>query len=139
MKMRIGRKGVSPVIATLLLILIAVAAAILVYVWVTGFATSTTSTPPTGKINVKIEAAYYSGGNVIIYLRNIGDVDAVIDAVYIWDSGMKTLSASTSGLSTTVTPGALTSITVSATLSSGNYLIKVVTVDGYEFIARITV
>ena len=35
-------RGISPVIATLLLILIAVAAAVLVYVWVTGYASSMT-------------------------------------------------------------------------------------------------
>ena len=138
-------------ILVLLLILIAVAAAVLVYVWVTGFATSITSAPPAGKVDLKIEAAYYTDDStpkIVLYVRNIGDVDALIDYVYVWDNSMKTLMASTSKLNdgdpkdvVTVTPGELKSIEASleTTLSSGNYVVKVVTVDGYEFIARITV
>jgi flagellin-like protein len=37
MLMTSKRRGVSPVIATLLLIVIAVAAAVLTYIWVTGY------------------------------------------------------------------------------------------------------
>ena len=44
--MRARRKGVSPVIAALLLILIAVAAAVMLYAWVVGYAGQMRPTTP---------------------------------------------------------------------------------------------
>jgi len=52
------RKGVSPVIATLLLILIAVAAAVLLYTWVSGLSANVAGTQVTGKTLTLIQATW---------------------------------------------------------------------------------
>jgi flagellin-like protein len=59
--MRIARKGVSPVIATLLLILIAVAAAVLLYTWVSGLSANVAGSQVTGKTLTVIQATWAMG------------------------------------------------------------------------------
>ena len=80
-------KGISPVIATLLLILIAVAAAVLVYVWVTGYASSMTKAgAPELEERIKIDTVNATAGipiNVTIYVRNIGSTAVDISSAYI--------------------------------------------------------
>ncbi|MEM4790228.1 MAG: archaellin/type IV pilin N-terminal domain-containing protein, partial [Thermofilum sp.] len=55
------RKGISPVIATLLLIVIAVVAAVLTYIWVTGYmgTLSPREVPEQLKERIKIDAVSY--------------------------------------------------------------------------------
>jgi len=77
-----SKKGISPILATLLLIVIAVAAVIVTYAWVITFTTSTT-TQAGARIKfdmVKIDSATK---NVTIYVRNWGDGNVVVDKVYI--------------------------------------------------------
>jgi len=83
-------RGISPVIATLLLILIAVAAAVLVYVWVTGYASSMAQTSaPELEEQIKIDSVSVNLTNnyinVTVYVRNIGDVQVNITDLYIID------------------------------------------------------
>jgi flagellin-like protein len=59
--MRIARKGVSPVIATLLLILIAVAAAVLLYTWVSSLSANVAGSQVTGKTLTVIQATWAMG------------------------------------------------------------------------------
>jgi len=59
--MRIARKGVSPVIATLLLILIAVAAAVLLYTWVSGLSANVAGSQVSGKTLTLIQATWALG------------------------------------------------------------------------------
>jgi flagellin-like protein len=59
--MRIARKGVSPVVATLLLILIAVAAAVLLYTWVSGLSANVAGSKVTGKTLTVIQATWAMG------------------------------------------------------------------------------
>jgi flagellin-like protein len=61
--MRIAKKGVSPVIATLLLILIAVAAAVLLYTWVSGLSANVAGSQVTGKTLTVIQATWAMGDN----------------------------------------------------------------------------
>jgi len=68
-----NKKGVSPIIATLLLIVIAVAAAVVTYAFVTGFiGTSSGSATQTGAMSVDSTSANATAGTVIAYLRNTG-------------------------------------------------------------------
>jgi len=90
-------KGISPVIATLLLILIAVAAAVLVYVWVTGYASSMAQTSaPELEEQIKIDSVsvklYDDNINVTVYVRNIGDVEVNITDLYIIDPSGKVIA-----------------------------------------------
>jgi len=85
------RMGVSPVIATLLLILIAVAAAVLVYLWVSGYVGTATRAQPEMEEKIKIEAVSTRGSGataITCYVRNVGGVDAVIVNAYLETGGV---------------------------------------------------
>ena len=77
-----SKEGISPILATLLLIVIAVAAVIVTYAWVMTFTTSTTS--QSGAILSVSNVRYYnsSGLKVDITIRNSGTADAKVVEVY---------------------------------------------------------
>ena len=128
------RTGVSPVIATLLLIVIAVAAAVLAYIWIIGYQGTLTQQASTAQLQerIKIEAVQYSSGTLTVYVRNIGDVNVDIDALYVLDK-TGTIIGNSTGVGLTLTPGQVNSDTVSATLNSGEtYTVKAVTTKGTE-------
>ncbi|RLE95487.1 MAG: flagellar biosynthesis protein FlaG [Thermoprotei archaeon] len=129
-----NKKGVSPVIATLLLIIIAVAAAVLTYLWITGYLGTVQQQGGTESLQekIRIEGVSYSGGTLYIYVRNIGDVRTVIGAVYVLDH-TGTVRWSRTGLSTTINPGTQATFTVSVSLRDGEtYVVKVVSQSGVE-------
>jgi len=85
-KIHTAKKGVSPVIAVLLMIAIAVAAAILVYVWSMGLIGTLTSGGGTQVREQIIMDAYdwkTQTGTLVMFLRNVGSTDVVVDAIYI--------------------------------------------------------
>jgi flagellin-like protein len=130
------RTGVSPVIATLLLIVIAVAAAVLAYIWIIGYQGTLTQQASTAQLQerIKIEAVQYDSttNTLTVYVRNIGDVNVVIDALYVIDK-TGTIIGSRTNVGLTLTPGQVDSDTVSATLTSGEtYTVKAVTQKGTE-------
>lgn len=134
MKLARSRRAVSPVIATLLLILIAVAAAVLVYMWVTGYIRTTPIGGHELSERIKIEAIHAPSGTgtKTIYVRNIGDIAATIQAIYILDLKGSVIASNTA-LTSSLPPGTVRAITVSATLTSGTtYTFKVVTSTGIE-------
>jgi flagellin-like protein len=131
------RRGVSPVIATLLLIVIAVAAAVLTYVWVTGYIGRTTSTAETGQLQerIKINAVSVSGSDVTASVANIGDLDVSITAAYVLTSNGTTVCGGALTSVASLSKGTTTDVTVSntCTLTSGKvYIAKVVTSKGTE-------
>jgi flagellin-like protein len=79
-----SEKGISPILATLLLIVIAVAAVVVTYAWVMTF--TMTQTDQAGAILVKENVRYYSVDSVRnmteFTLRNTGSGNAKIVAVY---------------------------------------------------------
>ncbi|MEM3528068.1 MAG: archaellin/type IV pilin N-terminal domain-containing protein [Candidatus Bathyarchaeia archaeon] len=128
------RRGVSPVIAVLLMVAIAVAASILVYVWSMGLiGTLTTGGGQQLKEQVILEAYKWNGttGPLDLYLRNVGNSEVVVDAVYV------------SGINQTITPetlkvqGPTVKISIEnleGTYTSGvAYTVKVVTKTGGVF------
>ena len=78
------KRGISPIMATLLLIVIAIAAIIVTYAWITAYISGGTHQ---AGASIKIENAYIdsNSGNVTIYVRNTSPSgEAVtIDKVYI--------------------------------------------------------
>ena len=75
-----SKKGISPILATLLLIVIAVAAVIVTYAWVITFTGSTT-----GDADVLLSPEnirFYSADDIEITIRNAGTADAKIVTVY---------------------------------------------------------
>jgi len=77
-----SKKGISPILATLLLIVIAVAAIIVTYAWVMTFTTTQTTTA--GKM-IKFDEMVINATSeiVIVYVRNWGTEQVTIDKVYI--------------------------------------------------------
>jgi flagellin-like protein len=131
------RTGVSPVIATLLLIVIAVAAAVLAYIWIIGYQGTLTQQASTAQLQerIKIEAVQYDSttNTLTVYVRNIGDVNVEIDALYVIDK-TGTIIGSSTNVGLTLTPGQVNSGTVSdISLNSGEtYTVKAVTTKGTE-------
>ncbi len=72
--------GISPILATLLLIVIAVAAVIVTYAWVMTF-TSSTANQAGAILNVE-NIRFYNGNAVEIVVRNSGTSNAKIVEVY---------------------------------------------------------
>jgi len=77
-----SKEGISPILATLLLIVIAVAAVIVTYAWVMTFTSSTTG--QAGAVLSVENVRYYnsSGLKVDITIRNSGTADAKVAEVY---------------------------------------------------------
>jgi flagellin-like protein len=82
-----AKKGISPILATLLLIVIAVAAVIVTYAWVMTF--TTTQTSQAGAIISEANTRFYNVSTtkyIGITLMNSGTADAKITAVYVGTS-----------------------------------------------------
>jgi len=69
-----SKEGISPILATLLLIVIAVAAVIVTYAWVMTFTSSQTG--QAGVFLRKDVDCLWETGNVTVYVRNTGTSDA---------------------------------------------------------------
>ena len=75
-----SKKGISPILATLLLIVIAVAAVIVTYAWVMTFTTSTTS--QAGAVLTFENVRFYSEDEIEIVIRNSGTSNAQVVEIY---------------------------------------------------------
>jgi flagellin-like protein len=79
-----SRRGISPILATLLLIVIAVAAIVVTYAWIMIYMSSAGQQ---AGIQLNIEAVNWPNNSTIkLYVRNTGTSDATIDAVYVGTS-----------------------------------------------------
>jgi flagellin-like protein len=136
------KKGVSPIIATVILVLIAVAAGVMLWLWVSGFASTTPAQQQALNERIRIDAVQISTTSgtttVTIYVRNIGNSDVKIGAAYILDTTgiIKATNTSTINLPT-IQPNEVKTVLVkdiqSGTLSTGYaYVAKVVTTNGVE-------
>jgi flagellin-like protein len=142
-----SKKGISPILATLLLIVIAVAAVIITYAWVLTF--TSTQTQQAGAVLSLENSRYYSSSGSArnrtdIVIRNSGTADAKIAAVYWSSSGYSDLQVLTSGTdyttsSSTISAGSSSTITIywASSLTTGGawsvsttYYYKVVTDTG---------
>lgn len=121
-----SKRGISPILATLLLIVIAVAAIVVTYAWVITF-TSTTTTQAGARIKFDSATIVASTKNVTIYVRNWGEGNVVVDKVYI--NGQDFTSYTDIGSGKTIAKDGVlliktTSFTYSLT-SSTTYTLKV--------------
>mgnify|MGYP000551247788 CR=1 FL=1 len=143
------RRGVSPVIAVLLLVVITVAAAVLVYIWLIGFMQSQTTTTGATALGekIKFESAELDASSKTFkaYVRNVGDTTTYLVSVYLLKAdGQTVVEAKTSytgpGFGVAIEPGNVQYVEVafSATIESNKvYVIKVVTALGTEFTVRV--
>ena len=129
------RRGVSPVIATLLLIVIAVAAAVLTYIWVTGYMGTLQSQAGAQQVQERIKIEAIDITNNKVYIRNIGETKVTIAAVYLINSTTGSTIVSNTIVNTELSPGELkdVSLTLSGNVNSGaTYIVKAVTAKGTE-------
>lgn len=141
MNKHFNNRGVSQVIAALLLIAIAVAAAILLYVFAIGLLGSLGSSGGQQTKQQLIMEAYNwnaGTGSIGLSLRNVGSASIDGTRTDVFVNGVKA-NAPTGSCSVTITPGQSCSMTFSAPLATGSYVagasypLKLVTPDGGVF------
>ena len=148
--MKLGKRGVSPVIAVLLLIVIAVAAAVLTYLWVLGYIGTVQSTGGTEQLQerIKIEGVQVDTTKDDIdalYVRNIGDIAVNVTDIYLSDASGVVAYTHLTGTTGVIPPGTVktldddalggttgNSVSAYALTEGVTYIIKVVTEDGTE-------
>jgi flagellin-like protein len=130
-----SKKGISPILATLLLIVIAVAAVIVTYAWVMTFTTSTTG--QAGAMLTLENVRFYTQGStdrVEIVIRNSGTADAQVAEVYRGTSSsdlQQQSSVTYNPTSKLISEGSSIKITFNYNWASGTrYYFKVVTEEG---------
>jgi archaeal type IV pilus assembly protein PilA len=137
--MREQKKGISPIIATLLLILIAIAAGVVVYAYVVGFVGNTTNQGPPVSESLAINAWTDSSGTLSIFVQNTGHNAINITQAYLLSSGGATLSenvtlgSGAAGSGYIINPGNTISVVakgMTAASPSEYYQVKVVTSNG---------
>ncbi len=85
--MKTLRKGISPIIATVLLILIAIAAGIVIYAFATGWIGGRLNQGSGPQAVLVVETGYWNSTNssFVLYVRNDGGAPANITRAYITD------------------------------------------------------
>ncbi len=131
-----SKKGISPILATLLLIVIAVAAVIVTYAWVMTFTASTTSQAG-AVLTVENVRFYGSGDNVEVVIRNSGTADAEVVEVYLGEASSDLQKVSSGDIvyvpsSQIISAGSSLEIDIedAGWVSGTRYYFKVVTEEG---------
>src|SRR5437016_3985631 len=139
-----GRRGVSPVIATLLLIAIAVAAAIIVYVYVTSLAGGLT-TGGGQQVSDQVALDAYNYGTIatgaLITIRDVGSGSVTISAIFydgtlVPGANLVSQNPATCAVGTvSVGPSTTCQFTINTAAATGAtsgtaHLVKVLTVTG---------
>jgi len=83
-----SRMGISPILATLLLIVIAVAAIVVTYAWIM---TYMSSAGHRAGVMIEIENVYFHDGNVTVTVRNVGTSDTKLASIYMGESASNLL------------------------------------------------
>ena len=134
------RKGISPLIATLLLIAIAVAASVLTYSWVMSMIGSQSAQAQT-QVRIDSVAWNVASDTFTLDVRNTGSVDATLESVSIRKNVAgsatyvgATTTAIAAGSHATITPGAFLPASPALDLAfSTSYVIRVTTNTGFYY------
>jgi flagellin-like protein len=79
---RKSKQAISPILATLLLVVLVVAAIVATYTWVMTYTSS--ATEQAGVLLRKDAVNWQSApSKIVVYVRNVGTSDSIMDAVYI--------------------------------------------------------
>ncbi|UCD96537.1 MAG: hypothetical protein JSV35_00335 [Candidatus Bathyarchaeota archaeon] len=89
-----SQRGISPILATLLLIVIAVSAIIVTYAWVTTFISSQTGA---GGTRLEVENVYWnsSASTTVFTVRNVGVSDTELRRLYVGEGASNLLEVTT--------------------------------------------
>ncbi len=119
------KKGVSPVIAVVLMIAVAVAIAVIVYTWASGFTSEKTGAESAEAEQLVLEAQNCSGNTLTVYIRNALSTDSVIDTIY--HNGV----IEATGDGTVLQANSVTTYIVPGTYTSGDD-VMIVTLEGTQ-------
>ena len=109
-----SKKGISPILATLLLIVIAVAAVIVTYAWVMTF--TGTQTQQAGVMLAQENVSWPTASNIKVVIKNTGMSNAKITGVYLGTSSTNlNLSVSMLPTSATINAGSTSTFTITYT------------------------
>ncbi len=139
--MRSGKKGVSEVVAAMMLITITVAASLIVYVYSSGLLGSLQAAQPAqGQYANQLTLEFYDWtnlGTLSLTLRNVGSGLGIIAAFYVNGRGVTMKGGSTCTTTTALQPQASCSASLDTSklsLSAGvAFIVKVTTKDGGIF------
>jgi flagellin-like protein len=130
-----SKKGISPILATLLLIVIAVAAVIVTYAWVMTFTGSTTN--QAGAFPEHENTRFYNVTTtdyIEVTLRNTGTSDSKVETVYIGTSKSNLVTQTSVTYSPTtqiITAGESLTMTIAYDWTDGTtYYFKIATEEG---------
>lgn len=124
-----NKKGVSPIIATLLLIVIAVAAGVVTYSFVMGFIGGAGGqSGTTGQINIE-SAVINNATTTTAYVRNTGSKNVNITTAYV--DGVLVALNNTAGY--TATPGQLQTVVINwGTTDTQSHVLRIVCADSTQ-------
>jgi len=134
-RLRQNKKGVSPIIATLLLIVIAVAAAVVTYAFVTGFIGTATSQSTQQGAMVIDTGAVNTNLQLTVYVRNTGTKSEILGtSVYVNNTLVASETYNTAAPPFTLAPNGVVTVVITGvgtTWADGHaYTVKVVANDG---------
>ena len=119
-------KGISPIIATVLLIAITIAAGLAIYGWVSGLIGAGTSTRMPGSESVTITLVSVSKDSATLLITNEGNYDIPISSanVVVQPSSGSPLSSSDVKISaTTITAGKSVTVNIKGLTSGKTYIV----------------
>lgn len=132
-----SKKGISPILATLLLIVIAVAAVIVTYAWVMTFTGSTTEQAGAFLTHENVRFYVDTDDYIEITLRNSGTSDAKVDVVYAGTSESNLAVQTVDSYSPTtqiIAEGDTLVITLQYDWDDGTrYYFKIATQEGFSY------
>jgi archaeal type IV pilus assembly protein PilA len=133
------RKGISPLIATLLLIAIAVAASVLTYSWVMSMVGSQSAQAQT---QVRIDNVNWYADGIIVMIRNTGSVAATLESITVRTNtaGSATVALPLGTVGNSYDTGAALgkSVAWSPYLVGTSYVVRVTTTTGFYYEAVVT-
>ncbi|MEM0153554.1 MAG: archaellin/type IV pilin N-terminal domain-containing protein [Ignisphaera sp.] len=132
-------KGVSPIIATIILIIISVAAGALLWLWVSGYVSSSQMPSQAAWYErIKIDAVNVVSKNELnVYVRNLGNTAVKIASAYILTVDGVAIDSVTIEPSISIEPQKVKEVKLtirnSSVYSPGyTYIVKVITSSGVE-------
>ena len=130
-----GRRAVSPIIATLLLIAITVAAGVVVYVFVGGLSANLSKSGGNQVTEqLSMDAYNFQGTAISITVRNTGTGAITLSTIYFDGSSITPTSCAPVGLGTSLDVGSTTTCSYTTSQSAGtSHSVKFVTSDGALF------
>lgn len=132
MKLLKQKKGISTIIAVLLMIVISVAAAVITYIWITGYLGGTMSgiEQQSDQMQVSIDAVSNSSTTLTVVVRNTGDIIATVDALYVGTTTNNLAAVTITSADVALSSTGSFSGTYSSLTKGTTYIVKVVCSDG---------